>query len=308
MDKLRGLVISNCQAAPLAQVLSFFCRDVEFVAFPVHLTHPGNREARVTAMMADAGVGADVVLSVPLAADYGAIAADRLADTFAGRALFRLHNLYLAGFHPDLTYIGGMGARVLGPMGDYHSLIVACAVAAGLGADDTLGFFRADVYRAMGFLEVYPASLAEFRRREAGVDVPFADEMEALLPVAPLFLTVNHPTGLGFGAYARAIAARLEAAGVTRVVDWPLDPAVLPNALATNSIFPIYPEIAAAHGAAFAGSTIFRPPINPGAVSHFTQAEFVAADHAVLAALGPERLATSPQVKGPLERFRALLG
>ena len=92
------------------------------------------------------------------------------------------------------------------------------------------------------------------------------------------------------------------------MVDWSLDPAFLPNALATNAIFPIYPEIAAAHGAAFAGSTVFRPPINPGAPSHYTLDEFVAADHAVLAALGPERLAASPQVKGPLERFRAMLG
>ncbi|MFN3972213.1 MAG: WcbI family polysaccharide biosynthesis putative acetyltransferase [Gemmobacter sp.] len=306
MQRRRGLVISNCQAAPLAQMLGYFCRDIAFTAFPVHLTNPVNRAAKIAELMAGAGAEADVVLTVPLSDDFGPLSAPRIAQTFAGRTVLRILNLFFSGLHPDLTYLGGMGGRITGPMGDYHSRVVAMAVTCGLSPAATLDLLTADTYRALDYAAEFDRSLGELRNREAEVDIPFADRLVTLIRRERGFLTVNHPTAALFGAYAHAIAHRLEALGMAQTTGLPPDPACLPNPLATNVVFPIYPEIAAAHGLPYADPYLFRTAPQHGISDVLTAAEFVAANHAALARLDPERLARSPHLRGHLDAFKAL--
>lgn len=308
MHRKHGLVISNCQAQPIAQMLGLFCRDVTFTQFPVHLTNPVNRAARVAELLAGAGAEADIILTVPLGDDYGALSAANVAQTFAGRPVLRIHNLFFSGLHPDLTYVGGMGQRVTGPMGDYHSRVVALSVACGLPAETALALLGDETYRALDYPGEYGRSLDELRRREAEVDIPFTDQMDMLVRRERAFLTVNHPTAALFGAYAHAIADRLAALGLAQATGLPPDPSSLPNPLANNVVFPIYPEIAAAHHLPYADSYLFRTPLHNNISDVLTAREFVAADHAALSALDREKLLRSPQLRDSLDAFRALTG
>ncbi|QYK43096.1 MAG: hypothetical protein KF887_08375 [Paracoccaceae bacterium] len=303
MQKKRGLVISNCQAAPLAQMLGYFCRDMQFTAFSVNQTNEANRAARIAELLAGPGSGADVVLSVPLSAEFGALSRPQIAGTFAGRPVLLIHNIYFAGLHPDLTYVGGMGQRVQGPMGDYHSRIVALSVAQGLPPETARALFRPEVYRALGYNRAFAASLAEFRERELQVDVPFADRMARLVRRERGFLTVNHPTAVTFAAYAQVIVSHLEERGLAHPSGLPTDPSVLPNALAPFGVFPVYPEIAARHRLPYSDPYLFRPGTVEGMPNVLTLDDFVALGHAALSGLPRDRLAASPHLRPHMDDF-----
>jgi hypothetical protein len=308
MRQKRGLVISNCQAGGLAQMLGLFCRDMTFAPFAVHAIPPGARAARIAALLAGAGAQAEVVLAVPLSPEWGQLAREAIAATFAPRPVLLIHNLHFAGLHPDLTYIGGMGQRVQGPMGDYHSLIVALAVAEGLPPAAARALFRPEVYRSLGYIRAFAASLQAFRAREAQVDIPFAREMARLVRRERAFLTVNHPTAAGFAAYAQVIAAHLAGRGLAEPSGLPADPAVLPNPLAAQAVFPVYPEIAERHGLPYADPYLFRPPAQEGMPSVLTLPEFVERGHAALSALPRDRLAAAPQLAPHRAAFAAVAG
>ena len=296
MGMKRGVVISNCQCQPLKHALSLHCADIRFEFLGVHLMSPHTREAEIEAFVAKARAEYDVVLSIPLSDDFGALSLGRLRDTFSDKFVATISNVFFAGLHPDLTYIGGLAQRVEGPLGDYHSGVALMAYLRGRSIEQTLALFRDDIYTAMGYHDAYAASLAELVHRDVGVDVSIAADLPMLLEQELCFLTVNHPTSWLFSHYAGTIARWLEAQGVTRRSGWASGPMGLINYLASAAIFPVYPEIAARHGLERIGSYVFQTAtIGDEPAACLNLESFVTGSFAAYDSIGREMLSNSHQ-------------
>ena len=300
---MKAVVISNCQCQPLAFCLAPLFEDIVFEQFGVHLLG-ADPSVAIADFVSRAKDEYDLVLAIPLSAEFGPLATTRIRETFAGRHVLGISNIFFGGLHPDLTYLGALGRRIRGPLGDYHSRLAVHGFMAGLDVVQTVALFREEIFAALGFREAYAASLTELRERERQVDVPVADLLEKMLRREACLFSVNHPTTAVVARYAQAIAAALDGKGIGRRSSWPADPALLPNLLATGASFPVYPAIAAWHGVPWLGSYAFRAeglgntPAVPFDLEHFITREF-----AFFADAGRERLAANSNIGDIIESF-----
>ena len=302
--KKRGVIISNCQSQPIMHTLSLFCRDIAFTDFGVHFIPPEERQKGISDFVERAKDEYDVILPIPLSDEFGPLSRERIKDTFRGKRVGVITNFYFSGLHPDLTYIGGLSRRIGGALGDYHSKIALMGYLHGLPADSTLALYCDETYQELGYYDEYEESLAELRRRESEVDIPFADEMAALIPQDLCFFSVNHPTSFLIAAYAEKIAGWLEEKGVSERTDCPRNPVYFVNYLASTGIFPVYPEIASRFGLNYSGSYLFKP-LTPGnnPVCHLDLAEFVEEEYAAYGAFSYEEIANSHQGRALMQRY-----
>jgi hypothetical protein len=298
----RGVVISNCQVQPLKHILSLFCKDIRFDGFGVHLLPPQEREQTIERFVESAKRDYDVVLAAPLSDEFGPIGIKRLRNTFSGSLVGTVPNFYFSGLHPDLTYIGQLGTRVIGPLEDYHSKIAIYGYLQGLSVDECLRLYRDGIYRDLGYYDEYEKSLAELRRRDAALDIPFTDEISGLLKTDLCFFSVNHPTSFLLGEFCIKLTAWLEHQGVASPMEWPYSVSSLPNQLAQNVFYPVYPEIAAACDLSFPGSYTFKPTtVGDNPVTCFGLREFVEGEYESFGKFEREQFVQAPQVRAALE-------
>jgi hypothetical protein len=298
----RILLINNCQATPLAQILGLFCRDVRFEAFALHELPAENRDAEIHKLLDGVRENYDLVLSIPLSNEFGPLSTKRIAQSMAGKPTVIIPNFYFSGLHPDTFFLGGQGGRVSGPLGDYHSRLAVLAYVRNIRPEGAARLYCDQIFDGFGYYEEYEKSLAELRKREREVDVPFIAELEELLAQDLCFFTVNHPTSFLFSRFCHKLAKWLEAQGLAEFVDWPLDPSTVVNPLAENAIFPIFPEIAERFELRFRGNYIFKAP-SFGAPSArvFDLDEFIRREYACLSEIPREALMRFPNVANLLD-------
>jgi SAM-dependent methyltransferase len=298
----RGVIISNCQVQPLKHTLSLLCRDIRFEGFGVHVIRAEERAERIERFLESARREYEIVLSVPLSEAFGALALPRIRETFSGQFVATIPNFYFSGLHPDLTYLGDLGRRVSGPLTDYHSKIALCGYATDLSVDDCFAMYTDEVYRRLDYYGEFDRSSAELRRRDAELDVPFADELLKLLNKDLCFFSVNHPTSYLLGEYCAKLAGWLETSGLTTRTPWPWGASSLQNHLAHDAIFPIYPEIAAACGLDYEGSYTFKPATTgDNVVNCLDLRGFIEAEYRSLSALDRDELLRVPQLRAAVE-------
>jgi Polysaccharide biosynthesis enzyme WcbI len=189
----------------------------------------------------------DVIVSQPLSVSYQAMSGANLRAS--GKPAAFIHNLYFDGLCPDASYLGPPGKRVVGPMGDYSSTLVVDAFRSGASAAEAARRLQ-EGHASIDPQAAWAASMAELRRREAEVDVPFADQVEASARARRSFWTFNHPDETLLTQYARQIAMRF--LGVA-----PQAIAPPPDELRVNGVWPIYPWVREALGIEFGGETEF---------------------------------------------------
>jgi hypothetical protein len=283
-------IISNCQAYPLARTLARYCPTRDFREFGVHLLGSPPDAGKIAAFVEE-HKKARIIISVNLAENFGPIASVNIKQTFPDANIIRIQNLYFSGLHPDLTYIGGRGERAFGPLGDYHSKIAAAAWANGLSVDDAIEQFNYDCYAALGYLDEFAASFAEMRERALELDVEVSEELQKHVLSHDLFFTVNHPTSLTFSIKAFAIAKKLDEGTLAARFSHPFPAAVLPNLLALNNIFPVYPEIATHHGATISASYNFVGTLPGDKQATYSLREFIEGEYQCFERIGASRIA-----------------
>lgn len=141
-------------------------------------------------------------------------------------------------FHPDMTYMDYGREKIVGPMGDYHSIVATASYFAGFSQNDALDLFQPDVYRAMGFFDKSKSALQSFEKRfeESGIDV---SELVAS-PGKVWMRTLNHPKGY---AAAKIVSQALERDEIciknnlSAVIEWATDH------LAKGPEWPLYPGL-----------------------------------------------------------------
>jgi hypothetical protein len=305
----RGLVISNCQAQPLKHILSLFCRGIRFDGFGVHLLNPKIRSEEIDRFVATAANSYDVVLSVQLSDDFGPLSTTGIRDAFPGRVIATIPNFYFSGLHPDLTYVGGLGRRITGPLSDYHSKVAILGYVAGFSVDQTVRLFCDDNFQKLGFYEEYSRSMTELARRDATLTISYTEEIAKLLREDLCFFSVNHPTSFLLSHFCQKVCNWLETQGLAGCTGWICRPSSLPNHLAHDVCFPVYPEIAAKFDLPFLGSYEFKPAtIGDTPVTCLNLREFVDAEFRCLAEIPPTTLEGSTHVGEFLARGRSALG
>lgn len=114
---MKVCVVANCQVTPIVKGLSALANVQKIAGLPIHLRGSPffqklQKRFRTLAESHDV-----TVLSFLLGDRFGEYATIRLKK--AVPRLFTVTNIYFAGLHPDITYVGGQGGRLQSPLGDY---------------------------------------------------------------------------------------------------------------------------------------------------------------------------------------------
>ena len=228
------LVLGNCQAPGVASVIAASCGVAEVVP----LTSLNLSEEAQRAQLRAHAARADVWLVNP---------ASKLArEVFAegarsGAKLLSVPALHFNAFHPDVCYAQHRGRQQLTNQ-HYNSAIVAWAYGQGLPAEQAAALFHGDTYRALGYLDAWPAAVNGLRKSFAASDMaPDFDTWLLRAQRLGCFMhTPNHPHLATVALLARMAARR---AGI-EVLDEP-GSGELVDGLA-STLWPVYPEIAQA--------------------------------------------------------------
>ena len=132
------------------------------------------------------------------AADYIVTQKKNLADFLVSHTSYKHKVRYfpvinVKGFHPDIVYLRKGSERLVGPMGDYHSLIITAAYFAGLSEKQALACFSQTTYRALGFVDQFEHSRHALVKRFAEESIDLQGDMQRWDQQGTWMRTVNHP-------------------------------------------------------------------------------------------------------------------
>ncbi len=173
----RIVVIANCQCLPISDAFSLCARGVESDFIDVNFIDHPNTSTKIDRLLSNPSDY--IVLSFNISEKIPRVSTAELKPIFGDR-LVTFSNLYFAGLHPDITYIGSMGNRMVGFFGDYHSMIISTAYAEGYSAEDAQKLFVGATYQKLGYFERFQASTDEMRARDRNCDVQFGESFWTL--------------------------------------------------------------------------------------------------------------------------------
>lgn len=261
-EGIKIVLIGNCQARPIADFLQLRLQNVAVDVVGAHL-YFGNEISRKSEEDFEAKVRkANLIFAMPLSEKYGKISASGLKSEMDRESIVFFPNIYFSGLHPDAIYLGELGSRLKGPIGDYHSKVALLGFLLGRSPIDTVLMYNEHTYHRLDFFSEVNRSLNELRRREQEVDVGVATIIENSLKDAPCFLTVNHPTAFLFVKFVDELIRFLELKNILKSAYPPLDHHLMQNPLSEAAVFPVYDEVAKFHRLNYSGGYTFKPPRN----------------------------------------------
>lgn len=198
---MRVVIVGNCQARPMGEILSaIFGIDVQ-ASVIVHLVRPQDE-----AKYLDVLQGADVILAQRVAENYPApfVRTDALRQRY-GEKVRIWQNLYFRGYNPDLVYckrrLPATG-RLAGPLGEYHLMALISAWRERIGTTGALARLQDVDWYKMNFADAPNSSLQELQSRERLGGVPVSDLIADQWTRRRLFFTFNHPSAALIAQYA----------------------------------------------------------------------------------------------------------
>ena len=249
-------LVGNCHGLGIAQVMAAIGRDVSATAL---IPTPDNR-TRVLAGHYDELLGSSArVLLQPGGFqrldgtgggrysphdddDPVAEIAAYVRARFPGARTGRFPKILFSAFHPDFDFVRDRaGVRFDGPCG-HHSSLVFHAWQRGLSAAETAALFNDEVFGHLGYFDYWPVAAAYLGEEGRAADLPL-DGLIARWTTRGLWMySFNHPHLHVLADVARALLVR-EGLAFSDGSDQPCD-----DALARQTVFPVYPAIAARLG------------------------------------------------------------
>jgi hypothetical protein len=234
-SRLLWLFLGNCQARTLALLTPNLNSDLRAISLELTATTlKGIRDGTVP--LAELCKKAHRVFYQPdgdakLYLDrFGAAAPEKLRE---------FPSLVYSGFHPDQVYIKQPSVGLLGgPTGTYHSSIALLAWKHGLAREETIRLFCDTSYAHLGFARYAAEGVNRLRAQFLRMGLFTEDPFERWNRRAPWMLTLNHPRNLVMADLGRELLLR-EGLDAEQDIDW-----LLPEILADEVIWPVYPEIA----------------------------------------------------------------
>ncbi len=204
---MKVVVAGNCQARPMARLLSQLNPEITITATPiVHLLQPADE-----AVFRPALDEADLIITQLIADSYPCefIRTNRLKERYGDRVKTIL-NLYFTGYNPDLRYLRHPQVGTLrGPLSDYHNKTILTGWMLGVDQKQVVKWLNDPFFNQQEYALASQASLAELKKREELVDVPIVDCIEAGYKHQRFFFTFNHPSAALLAQYAHRVSAML---------------------------------------------------------------------------------------------------
>lgn len=164
---------------------------------------------------------------------------------------FYFPSIAFFGFQPDCIYIHAGEQACPSPVGVYHSAIAAASFSLGLGVERTLELFNSFVFARLGYFDALQQSIQYWVNTYTSEGYDLTSDLASWLSSGAFMYAPNHPKihVLAKVAWLAAQKATL-ASAETAIPDVPFD------WLAGDTIWPVYPEIAARTGVL--GSHLFK--------------------------------------------------
>lgn len=199
--------LGNCQAQHLEMMIRVANPDVSVERLkPVFEMTAADREPVYAAMEK-----ADIVFAQRIAQEFGQswLASAEVRAAFGGKTIV-WPNVYFDGIFPGIQYIYVTGgAKLVGPLGDYHFSPIARCFEKGESLEAAL-----DAFVGERLFEFFPdpigESLQRLREREAEADLIISDYIEARCATERCFYTPNHPTNTTLGEMLRRMGERAQ--------------------------------------------------------------------------------------------------
>ena len=179
---MKLLVIGNCQARPVSQLLGLATGADMLEPIILHLAKPEDTSVHEQRMQE-----ADLIFTQWTQDSFSPrhVASSEVSARYPGKTLI-WPNLFYAGQQPWLRYVTHPQlGRILGPLDTYHDLRI-------LG-DWYLARTGHNPFAAISPTDVARKSLDELRRREADCDVIVSELIAEEAERRPLFFSFNHP-------------------------------------------------------------------------------------------------------------------
>ena len=232
-------IIGNCQAEVIASLLGVMVPTADVQSVNV-------REFKLGSVDLKDIVAAQGMTLVQTAHWH------RMVKTYGGAdripsSVVKYPSIFFTAFHPDFVY----PSVVRSLMGQPSSAICLYSWLRGWSAEETVGLYRGEVYRALGYLEAWEPSMQELLEDGQAAGFDLRGPLESWQRDGCFVFTPNHPYLRVLADLARLSAERL---GLTIAVRYP--ERMMADPFAANLVWPIYPEVAAALGVA--GQPFFK--------------------------------------------------
>ncbi len=227
---LRVGVVANCQVDPLRHALMLASPEIQFVSYNVNLLRSESDQVAAVARLAKC----DIVMSQPLTHGFGPIQPAELRS--AGMQVIEFPNLYYSGFHPDISYVGGFGDRILSPAGSYHSVAVIYGFLSGWAVSQTVSAYQEVIAAVIDPRRVEQISRTALFERSAAIGFP-AEHLFEELSGRVFMYTVNHPMATPVVFIARWLLNQI---GLGQDAPWEWVEAVLDNPLSRSVAWPVW--------------------------------------------------------------------
>jgi hypothetical protein len=254
---MKIIVIANCQVESIVKLLKTSIDVESVVGIPIHLYGSNYFEkAKQDYLNAINDPDYNLLTFIKNENLYKEFSLDVLRNKHPN--LLTMTNIFFSGLHPDITYLGDRGGRIISPLGDYHSKIILKSFLLGLSVESCLDRFNELVYEEMGFFDEFEKSSLELLERDKNIDIAFGSIFMELVRHEPSLYTFNHPTGFVFQEYVDLIGKKI---GIN-IKKFPF--AMQPNPLSSSTWWPIYNEIAEKHCLKYRTPLLFKKPDSLG--------------------------------------------
>lgn len=275
---MKLILIANCHVQPLAYLLELNPKIDAVIQIPLHLV--GTEHYLRPIKIIEESRDEYVVLQFPEQLE-------KINFTDSARLRFKnilsFTNIYFTGYHPDCCYLGGMGCRVVSPLGDYHSKLCYLAFAKGYNASECLNLFRPDVFERLGYYDEWKKSSHDLLQRDKNIDIKFAETFLTLSEKFLTLLTFNHPTALSFLKLSELIITSIGLQNLSLAEE------AYPNFLYSNAVWPIYPGLNIIGDVSDRANYNFKSPDNIGK-KIYSLGEFIVKSYANYTSVSLEKI------------------
>jgi len=208
MKKIKIVVVGNCQARPIAELLKKLNSNIEVINIAiVHLL-----KSEQYSEYNDDFESADYIISQLVADNYPCefVRSRSLKEKY-GAKVVTIVNLFFLGYTPDLFYIRIPEKGTLkGPLGDYHNKTIVESWINGRSVQETAKLLKNIEYNTHKYSLVLSQSLVELESREEHSDVKICSYIAKEMFLQRLFFTFNHPTKTLLTAYTTRILKHIQ--------------------------------------------------------------------------------------------------